>query len=304
VLVAALKDASPEVRQRAAEALAKPPAPSGAAGASHAAAADAKPPEAPWQSIVDALTAALKDENASVRAKAATTLVTYAQDAKSSAHALVAALKDANSIVRRKAAEALYHTGADKSFAPALLAALDENGPQGFAGVMRALGQMGPDAKQAVPQLLAAVQDEDSWVRYAAADALGNILAGGAAGASPAVPNIKAIVAALIPLLKDPEPQLPVIAIDALGKIGPPSADAVPALIESLKARRYDIRRKAAETLGLIGEPAKAAIPGLTALLKDEYHDVSDKAVEALSKMGPAALGGLTDALKDRKSVV
>ena len=48
---------------------------------------------------------------------------------------------------------------------------------------------------------------------------------------------------------------------------------------------RLDLGQQAAEALGEIGAPAKDAVPALNLLLKDKNKDVRKYAAEALSKI-------------------
>lgn len=54
-------------------------------------------------------------------------------------------------------------------------------------------------------------------------------------------------------------------AADALGKIGPAAAEAVPALTAALTDADWDVRRAAADALGRIGPEAAEVVPALTA---------------------------------------
>ena len=101
------------------------------------------------------------------------------------------------------------------------------------------LGELGPEAKAAVPELARAMRDRDLFVRRFSAEALGNI---------------------------GPEAKGGVSAVEALGKIGP---DSIPALIAALKDPNKDpaIRKKAAQGLGKIGLRARGAVPVMSDIL-------------------------------------
>ncbi len=71
-------------------------------------------------------------------------------------------------------------------------------------------------------------------------------------------------------------------AANALGRIGPAAADAVPALTAAQNDERHQVRSRAAIALGRIGPAAAAAVPALTETLKDEYDSVRGSAEEAL----------------------
>ncbi len=89
----------------------------------------------------------------------------------------------------------------------------------------------------ATDYLVAALKDEDQWVRYLAADALANI------GAAQAVTQ-------LIALLKDPEQDVRFAAAAALGKIG--DQKALSALESTLKNDNAYVRIAAEEAIDKI----------------------------------------------------
>ena len=104
------------------------------------------------------------------------------------------------------------------------------------AAAARILGEMGPKAKDAVPDLQAALGDADTEVRRSAARALGDI--GGAS--KPSVP-------ALGKALKDPDAQVRQSAAYALGRIGDPLAK--PMLEAARKDTNDNVKREAKEAL-------------------------------------------------------
>jgi HEAT repeat protein len=87
-----------------------------------------------------------------------------------------------------------------------------------------ALGEFGPNAKEAVIPLAEALKDKDERVRLLAATALGKV----GPSASLATP-------ALSDLVGKKESSLCRAAITALGRIGPNAKEAVPALKKALK---------------------------------------------------------------------
>ncbi|HJZ59714.1 MAG TPA: HEAT repeat domain-containing protein, partial [Gemmataceae bacterium] len=127
-------------------------------------------------------------------------------DVRTATGVIRAGLSDADGQVREAAAEALILIGPTPSDLPALTAML--KGPAGKAAAARAIGRLGPAAKEAVPRLSDLLEDRDSGARVAAAEALGQI---GAPAATPAIPKLQAA-------LKDPlvEPT----ARKALEKLG------------------------------------------------------------------------------------
>jgi HEAT repeat protein len=76
-------------------------------------------------------------------------------------------------LVREHAAEALGDIGPEaKEAVPPLIEVLKDKEPRVRRDAARSLGQIGPAAKVAAPQLAALLKDEDANVREAAARAL------------------------------------------------------------------------------------------------------------------------------------
>jgi len=153
----------------------------------------------------------------------------------------------------------------------------------------RILGNIGPQAVEAVPALTTALKDPDRRVRIQAAVALGRI-----------GPEAKEAVPALFEALKDP--MVREAGKDALERIGVDSNEAIPILIETLQHK--DMRTYAAEGLLRIGPDA---VPELIRALKGEYGPVREYAAWILGKMGPnakEAIPALTDALWDKDKFV
>jgi HEAT repeat protein len=157
----------------------------------------------------------------------------------------------------------------------------------------RALAQMGPKAKPAVPQLIAALQDEDAMVREVAIGALGNI------GADP-----EHVVAAFRPLLKGKER---LAVLKALRAFRAGAKDAIPELLETIKDPDLEVRCDSAEALGDMGAAGAPGIDGLLGLMKDQEAKARAHACEALGEIGPPArraLAALRDAQKDQDEEV
>jgi HEAT repeat protein len=189
------------------------------------------------------------------------------------------------------------------------------------AAATKALGDIGPSAKDAVPLLTAGIKESEYATEWYAAEALGN-MGGAAADAVPALlkllepghhptevviialgkigPPAKGAVSALEKFLASPNGRESLLAAEALWRIEK-RADTVPVLVTSLKLKeipfgvnsRYysmirpaiEIRRHAAQVLGELGPKAKAAIPALREALKDERLTVREAAAEALKKV-------------------
>ncbi|MHC4789551.1 MAG: HEAT repeat domain-containing protein [Planctomycetota bacterium] len=145
----------------------------------------------------------------------------------------------------------------------------------------RELAALGSAAAQAVPALLAALDDEELWV--AVVEALG-ILGPHAAGAVPALEDL------LSRRIAGNEGDAGHVA-EALGKIGPEAHPAVPLLIEALEQDPDDNRP--ATALGGIGPAAAPAIPILVQGLKED----SISFPSGLAGIGKAAVPALREVL-------
>jgi HEAT repeat protein len=172
-------------------------------------------------------------------------------------------------------------------------------------GLIRALAEIGPDAKEAVPLLLEILRrkkdDLPTW-RNEAAKALGEIGAGDkkvAAALTEALNDYRTLDAALrglvllgpasVPSLADALRSKDLgrsgMAAVALGEIGSAS---VHVLIETLKEK--DVRKQIAviQALGRIGPPAKDAVPALIELWKTDKNSFFI-ASQSLRQIDPAA---------------
>lgn len=236
---------------------------------------------------VPALTAALTSEAPMVRAHAAIALGRIGAAAKSAGPALVNLVADKDGNVRRAALlslraikpgpavtlpvfakvlkeadpETRMHilhaiASAGEDAVPGLIVALQH--PEIKYWAILVLGDLGPKAKAAVPQLTALLKDESIQVRREAAMALGAI----GKDAAPAVP-------AIIGKLNDKEMAVRFAAAYALGILGPDAKAAVPALTTALQGDNEFLRVQAAWALAKINDKDPAAM---------------DKAVEVLTK--------------------
>jgi len=137
--------------------------------------------------------------------------------------------------------------------------------------VAEALGNMGPEANAAVPQLQELLDDKDGLVRQAAAEALGKI----GVVAQTAIPQ-------LTKLLHDEDLHIRVAAADALGKMGPEAKTAVAPLTELLNVKYHRVR--AADAPAKTDPEAKANVSN---------DSVRAAAAIALGNIGPEAKAAL-----------
>jgi HEAT repeat protein len=164
----------------------------------------------------------------------------------------------------------------------------EETDEKVLANASLVLRQIGPDAKDAVPELIEVVKKGKP---PQAVEALGRI-----------GPKAKAAVPVLAEALKgkgsgsDP---MRVRAAIALGQIGPDAKEAVPALADALSGPP-PLRFHAATSLGQIGPNADKAVVALIDLLKDEKAGPGRAlAAQALGEIGP----GAKDALRTLKEL-
>lgn len=156
-----------------------------------------------------------------------------------------------------------------------LIKALGDSGRWVRISAAVALGQIGPEAKEAVPSLIKALDDSDPGMRYRAAEALGKI----GSEAKEAVP-------ALLKALGDNEPEVCMVANSAIAKIVPEVKEAAPALIKALGDSDIRVRHGAINALGKIGSSAESVVPALIAVLSDPVPDIRKEAILLLQKIG------------------
>lgn len=162
------------------------------------------------------------------------------------------------------------------------------------------LGDMGAEAKAAVPALRKSLRDRDLFVRRFGLEALGKI-----------GPEAKAAVPEMALALRDEKKEVALAAAEALGNMGPA---AVPSLTAAVKDAEKDpqVRKKAALSLGKIGGPARSAVPVLADVLsgkgpatKKKGKDLNDTdvRVEAATALGSLAKPEDKDAIEALKGV-
>jgi HEAT repeat protein len=146
-----------------------------------------------------------------------------------------------------------------------------------------ALGKIGPEAAEAVPALLAARADSDGDVRRKVVFALGRIH-----------PSAELLVPALVHSLKDDDIDVQGTAVEALASYG---KAAVPALVKALADPDFQVRRQALLTVAKIGPDAGDALSAIAPLYRDRSSNLQDEAANALSSLGGPAIGILAEPL-------
>lgn len=302
------------------------------------------------------LRALLMDNDATIRIHSMQTLKDIGPEAKVAIPDIAKRLSDKEKEVRRAAAEVLQKFGADAIPATSALAQMLNNDPEaanrrqaalalGEIGqaaanvvpdlivsmkkekdtdvrktVIQMLGQMGPPAKLAVPELLKLLKDKDKEITQAAVASLSLIGPGAIATFTAALkdpdkdmrrnvalvllnmgPKAKEALPALVAGLKDPEEEIRKLCILSLKEIGAEAKAYVSQVAGALKDENAEVRANAAYTLLQMGPEAKAAIPGLVKNLKDPEQPVRDAASSVLAELAPdAVVPALIESLKDK----
>jgi HEAT repeat protein len=193
---------------------------------------------------LSSLTAALKDDSPHVRAVAATALASTGPAGPDALPALRDMLSTPESL---PALRALARYGADA--APAIGKIIPLLQRQGDSEVRwnaaRTLGKIGLPAKEAVPNLIAALTDSDALVREHAAEALGDI-----------GPQAKEAIAALEKVLNDPDAGVRRDAVRSLGQMGPAAKSAIESIRPLLQDKEERVRKAAGTSLQQIESSA------------------------------------------------
>jgi HEAT repeat protein len=294
------------------------------------------------------------DKDNLVRAAAARSLGYLAEPTSEAVPVLAETIVDRDPRVRRSAVRALVHIhpgpkiglplyvkaleSADPGTVAAVISTAAELGEKVVPGATAALkeskarywgllllGEVGPAAKSAVPDIIALFADERPEVRRQAAMTLGEI-----------GPASKDAVPALIKMLDDKEAAASFSAAFALGKIGDPRAnaalekkmagngplflrtvcawaliqinpddakmtdEAVKLLGESMKSQDVRVRRGAARGLADLKRPPEKAAGMLIAAMGDTDPLVLESVAHALAKMGAGHVSEIAAALADK----
>lgn len=335
-LISALADPQADVRWRAARALAE----IGPAAAQS----------------VNALTAALKDKDPLVRANAVRALGQMGQAAQRSTEQITQLLADQDDTVRRATVLALREIRPDRqitlplisklleksepSTRTLILGVLAEQGKAAVPALKEALpnpntrywaclviAEIGPDAKETVPELLQAVKDEHPEVRHEALMALaatGDTSQATIDAATTALadrensvkyaaayvlgsigPAAAKATSQLQTLLRSEDPFLRTVGAWALGKSTQNNSQAyaqsIDYLLQSLQHENRDVRLAAIEAIDdLDPEPSKV-LPGLIKAFESQEGVIATNVADALVDMGKAAVGPVAQELKNPK---
>lgn len=145
--------------------------------------------------------------------------------------------------------------------------------------IITTMGGMGPQARKALPILMASVEKDPPGVALAALDTLGRI-----------GPGAEAAAPVLLRTLEHGSPSHRLAATRALGRLGDAGDGAAPTLLSwiSREGIPHELRAGAAEALGGMPGQAEAAIPPLLELLRSPVAtEVRTAAALALGKLDP-----------------
>jgi HEAT repeat protein len=239
------------------------------------------------QKVVDVLVLGLADSNPDVRKAAAEELTNLGPAASSAAPEIAKLLEDKEESVRLQAVEAIGGMAPlSKEALPGLLTLAKEDTPAVRKRALWTLGRFGPYARPAIPLLVATAQSKDEDLAVPAIAALGNI-----------GPDAASAVPALLMVLQQDNTLLQHTVIYSLGSIGTADEKVVPTLSRLLDdGNAFPIREVAARSLGRIGPPAAATVPALLAIVKGNGPPVNPADLDlrvtaalALGRMGEAA---------------
>ncbi len=258
--------------------------------------------------VVNALIARLKDENAGVRRAAAHSLGQLGD--LRAVQPLIAVLADSDAEVRSAAVDALADLEDPRAIGP-IVALLKDPVADVKHNALSALSNW----DQGVPTapVVALLDDPDADVRHEAVNLLDHLHARSAGSAiarlihDPSADVRRAVVqalgnmgeqsgaAAITEALSDANADVRQAALGALNDLKAPIAEAT--LLNLMKDANADVRQRAAELAG--ERSVVAAIPALRRLIDDPRGDVREAATEALGHIAdPAARAALQAALQ------
>ncbi|HLJ95869.1 MAG TPA: HEAT repeat domain-containing protein [Gemmataceae bacterium] len=236
-----------------------------------------------YRDLLPILLTVLKDEDEDVRRETLTALTEPKKlnaVPKENVSALLEALRDEHREIRQHAYLAIGKFLPDERRAmPHLIAALIDKDPKVRDYAVADVHKFGLDAQEAVPALLAALRipDTSTTSRRLIVETLALV------GQHPQM------VVALLVALEDKDADIGKRAENALVKLKVKQED-VPALIEGLQNQRSEfVRANAADALGRIGPEAAAAVPALIIAAKDKELPVRIRAIRTLGLIGPEA---------------
>jgi len=188
--------------------------------------------------------------------------------------------------VRYTAATALGNVGPDARAAiPDLVIALGDKNEFVRANSAKAIGDIDPTDMQAVPALTKAMKDESGRVRVAVAQTLLKI-----------GPVNKEVILAFIETIDDNWKGMIIARDTFFTYLGPQHSYVIPDLIRILKTPNERAQRLAIGALGNMGESATPAVPYIIESMKNSRLEAF--ASGALRKLGPKAKAAVPELIK------
>jgi HEAT repeat protein len=260
----------------------------------------------------------LKSRDAAVKAEATVAALVLPRKPKALEPFYRTTLKEGDPINRVRAAEALWELDPKslKDGLPVLIQLLKDQTGAGYFAV-QALHRIGPDAKDAIPELIDLSKVRDYRIAPQtvvqtlgrmgpdAVDPLLDLLR------NPAAPGRPFVTAALTaigtdglpkiaPVLTDKELYVRRAAYQAIIAFGPAAKRALPQLIEGLRDPDLSVRQSAIRLIGQIGPDAEKAVPNLMGIVKDttQLETTRAMAAEAVAHIGQAAKSAVEDLTK------
>ena len=240
-----------------------------------------------YADAIPALGRGLRDEDPAVQRAAIESLEKIGRKAKAAVPALIEALPRLGQDDADHALNALVSMGRSaRPAAPVFVAMLDDPDPARRAAAVCCLARIGGLTGDVQPKICALLDDKTLTDREIYRDILRNL--------EPAHP---VMVPTLLRALQDD--QLSYYARTALSNFGSHGKQAVPALMEHLRADDAEIRKAVADALARIGPDARPSLPRLKEMLLHDkevlvrlaaaramWHiDQDAAAVEAIRKM-------------------
>jgi HEAT repeat protein len=264
-------------------------------------------------SSIPGLIGALDDPDAQIRVWAAGTLATLQAPEKAAVPALIKALKDSHANVRTHAVVVLGNIGKASQPALPLLASMLHDDPDFGVrqDVIAALARLDGKGKKAIPAIIQALQDKEPSVRSIAAQWLGEY----GPRAESAVPdlyqglddtgtwNLPVSDFSLIRYVRGD-------MAEALGKIGPEAVPALPKLRQMLESdEEGEMRAAAALAILRIDPQNKEALPKLIGLMRDGRNgtggpEAALNAVRELGRRAKSARPAVEEALRREDSSI
>ncbi|MCK5806320.1 MAG: HEAT repeat domain-containing protein, partial [Lentisphaeria bacterium] len=254
------------------------------------------------KAAVPALIRLLQDKDWKIQIQAIKTLDAIGPQAKAAVPALVKLAGGQDVALMTEATETLARMGpegvralqrlaadppvaADSRLAALVHYTLESTGNSRIGqGIVRSPDEITSNTEVAIPELIAALKDQDSTVRSKAIGALRQM-------GTPAK-------RALLQALESGDPALRRGAVEAWSSFPSSAKERLSIFVEKLQDTDATVRWKAAEGIYKLGAAARPAIADLVRALTDEHPGVQGFASLTLAKTGDAGIQALAEALE------